>query len=251
MVWLTGKDTLMSTITLGTCDLCSGAGTVPHSSPGETYTCSTCNGHGVAKRAGYGGYKTAANAARALASGHGRECSYCDGTGSLTYPLTLNCYRCDQGVVVASALPGQAWPADASRQVRYQSARGDVAKAYADSVRIVIKGENREGTFNESFLGIGSIVSVTDYGSVFDAMVKAAREETMDAELERVRGIARERLAEGTQFVKLTRADDTLAEVILMTVHRNGYTITAVNAKPSNVMLPPTYTESVLNAPIR
>jgi hypothetical protein len=240
----------MSTITLGTCDLCSGAGTVPHSSPGETYTCSTCNGHGVAKRAGYGGYKTAANAARALASGHGRECSYCDGKGSLTYPLTLNCYRCDQGVVVASALPGQAWPEGTSSQVRHQSGRGEQARAYADAATIIVKAANRSGTWNEAYLGLGSIVSVTDYGRVWDGMTKAAAEDRLTAEVERVRGIARERLAEGCQWVKLTRPDDTLAEVIVITVHRSGYTVQAVDARPERVILPPTYTPEVLNAPV-
>ena len=115
---------------------------------------------------------------------------------------------------------------------------------------VVVKGENRSGTFNESYLGLGSIVSVTDYGTLFDALVKAAREETMDAELERVRGIARDRIAEGVQWVKLTRTDDTLAEFVVITVHRNGYTITAVDAQPERVALPPTYTEAVLNAPV-
>jgi RecJ-like exonuclease len=236
-------------ITLGTCDLCSGAGHVPHSDPGGTYKCSTCNGHGVAKRAGYGGYKTAKTAATALRNGHGRKCSYCDGSGELTYPMTLNCYRCDAGVVVTSALPGQAWPEDSTRHIRYQSGRGEVAKAYADAVTIVVKGADRMGTWNEAYLGLGSIVSVTDYGTVFDALVKAAVEDRLDAEVERVRGIARERVAEGTQWVKLTREDGTLAEAVVMTVHRNGYTVQAVGTV-TRAALPPTYTEAVLNAPV-
>ena len=238
-----------SLITLGTCDLCDGVGTVPHSNPGGTYSCSTCNGHGVAKRGGYGGYKTAKTAATALRNGHGRKCTYCDGTGSLTYPLTLSCYRCDDGKIITSALPGQAWPEDSSRHIRYQSGRGEVAKAYADAVTIVVKGENRQGTWNEAYLGLGSIVSVTDYGTVFDSLVKAAREERLDAEVERVRGIARERIAEGTQWVKLTREDGTLAEAVVITVHRNGYSVQAVGAV-ERVAVPPTYTAEVLNAPV-
>jgi ATP-dependent Clp protease adapter protein ClpS len=236
-------------ITLGTCDRCAGAGTVPHSNPGATYACSTCNGHGVAKRAGYGGYKTAKTAATALANGHGRKCSYCDGTGSLTYPLTLSCYGCDNGVVVTSALPGQRWPLGTSSQVKHQSGRGAVAKAYADAVIVYVQAANRAGTWNESYLGLGSIVSVTDYGRVWDAMAAAAAADTLTAEVERVRGIARERLAEGTQWVKLTRDNDTLAEVVVITVHRNGYTVQAVGAV-ERVAVPPTYTEAVLNAPM-
>lgn len=241
---------MTGTITLGTCDRCAGAGTVPHSSPGETYSCSTCNGHGVAKRAGYGGYKTAKTAATALAKGHGRKCSYCDGTGELTYPLTTNCYACDHGRVIVSALPGQAWPED-TRHIRYQSGRGEAAKAYAEAVTIVVQAANRAGTWNEAYLGLGSIVSVTDYGTVFDGMVKAAKDDTLTAEIERVRGIARERLMEGCQWVKLTREDDTLAEVVCITVHRNGYIVQASGARPELLALPPTYTEAVLNAPVR
>jgi hypothetical protein len=219
---------MTGTITLGTCDLCAGAGTVPHSSPGETYSCSTCNGHGVAKRAGYG-----------------------DGTGTLTYPLTLSCYRCDNGLVIASALPGQAWPADATRHIRYQSGRGEAAKAYAEAVTVVVQAANRAGTWNEAYLGLGSIVSTTDYGRVWDAMVKAAADGTLDSEIETVRGIARKQLAEGTQWIKLTREDDTLAEVICITVHRNGYIVQASGARPELLALPPTYTSEVLNAPVR
>jgi hypothetical protein len=240
-------------ITLGTCDLCEGAGTVPHSMPGETYTCGTCNGHGVAKRVGYGGYKTAKTAATALRNGHGRACSYCKGTGSLTYPLTLSCHRCDNGLVIVSALPGQAWPEDSSKHIRYQSGRGEVARAYAEAVDIVVKGENRAGTWNESYLGLGSIVSVTDYGTVFDALVKAAQDDdptVLSAELERVRTIGRDRVAEGTQWTNLTRVDDTLATHCVMTVHRNGYTVRAIDARVAGVALPPTYTEAVLNAPV-
>ncbi len=234
-------------ITLGTCDLCAGAGDLPHSDPGGTYACSYCDGSGVRKARGHGGYKTAAGAARALANRTGVRCD-CDG-GRRRFPDRINCYRCNSGIVVESALPGQAWPADVSSSVRYQSGRGEQAKAYADAVTIVVKGENRAGTWNESYLGLGSIVSVTDYGTVFDGMVKAAREERLDAEVERVRGIARERLAEGCQWIKLTREDGTLATHVVMTVHRNGYTVQAAGTV-ERVAVPPTYTPEVLNAPV-
>ena len=114
----------------------------------------------------------------------------------------------------------------------------------------MVKGENRAGTWNESYLGLGSIVSVTDYGTVFDALVKAARAGTIDEEIERVRIIGRDRVAEGTQWTNLTRVDDTLATHCVMTVHRNGYTVRAIDARVAGVALPPTYTEAVLNAPV-
>lgn len=235
-------------ITLGTCARCAGDGTVPHNNPGGTYECTYCNGSGVRKRAGYGGYKTAATAARALANGHGVKCSC--GNGRLTFPDTTPCYACDHGTVVTKALPGQAWPADASTHIRYQNGRGEVAKAYAEAVTIVVQAANRAGTWNEAYLGLGSIVSVTDYGTVFGGLVKAAKDGELDAEIERVRGVARERLAEGCQWIKLTREDGTLAEVVCITVHRNGYIVQASGARAELLALPPTYTAEVLNAPV-
>jgi hypothetical protein len=117
-------------------------------------------------------------------------------------------------------------------------------------VTIVVKGQNREGTWNEAYLGLGSIVSVTDYGRVWDAMVAAAKADTLDAEVERVRELGRKALLDGCQWVKLTRDDGTLAEGIVVVVHRGGYTVVAANVT-ERVAVPPTYTAEVLNAPVR
>ena len=80
-------------------------------------------------------------------------------------------------------------------------------------------------------------------------MVKAASEDTLPVALDALRDKAREHLS-GTQWIKLTRADDTLATDLAVIVHRNGYTVVAVNAKPDAVSLPPTYTEQVLSRPM-
>jgi len=126
---------------------------------------------------------------------------------------------------------------------------GEVMDAYAAAVNVHVKGQNRAGTWNEAYLGLGSVTSVTDYGRTWDAMVKAASEDTLPVALDALRDKAREHLS-GTQWIKLTRADDTLATDLAVIVHRNGYTVVAVNAKPDAVSLPPTYTEQVLSRPM-
>lgn len=231
------------------CPECKGTQSVPHAAAGTTYSCVYCDGSGVRKARGHGGYRTAAGAAKALRTGTGIRCDVCSGTGECVRPETTRCYECTDGLVITSALPGAAWPADCPRGVRYDMGRGEVMSAYAAAVSVHVRAENRPGTFNESFLGLGSIVSSTDYGRTWDAMVKAAHDDTLPAALDALRDKAREHLS-GTQWIKLTRTDDTLATDIVVTIHRNGYIVQAADAKPQNVSLPPTYTESVLSRPM-
>jgi len=231
------------------CPECKGTQSVPHAAAGTTYSCVYCDGSGVRKARGHGGYRTAAGAAKALRAGTGIRCDVCSGTGECVRPETTRCYECTDGLVITSALPGAAWPADCPRGVRYAMGSGEVMDAYAAAVNVHVVAQNRPGTWNESFLGIGSIVSTTDYGRMWDALVKAASEDTLPAALDALRDKAREHLS-GTQWCKLTRADDTLATDLAVVVHRNGYTVVAVNAKPDAVSLPPTYTEQVLSRPM-
>ena len=233
------------------CGECKGTQSVPHHAAGTTYSCVYCDGSGVRKARGHGGYRTAAGAAKALRTGTGVRCDSCKGKGECVRPATTRCYSCHDGLVVTRAMPGAAWAADVPRGVRYGSMRDEVAAEYSAAVRVVVRAENRAGTWNEAHLGLGSIVSSTDYGRRWDAMVTAARAgtEALEAATEALREEGRQALR-GTQYVKITRADDTLAETILVTLHRNGYIVQAVNVQRENVSLPPTYTESVLSRPM-
>lgn len=231
------------------CPECAGTQKVPHPRAGETYTCTWCDGCGVRKVRGHGGYKTAAGARKALANRTGIKCRDCDGVGTRVYPADGHCYSCHDGVVVTSALPGAAWPADVPRGVRYAMGRDEVMADYAAAVNVHVQAQNRAGTWNEAYLGLGSIVSVTDYGRRWDALVDAVKSDTLESALDTLRDEVRKGL-NGTQYVKLTRADDTLATDIAVTVHRNGYTVQAVDARPENVVLPPTYSDEVLSRPM-
>ena len=231
------------------CPECKGTTKIHHNRAGETYACTWCDGSGVRKLRGHGGYKTAAGAARALANRTGIKCSDCGGTGERVYPEDTHCYACHDGIVVTSALPGAAWPADCPRGVRYAMGRDDVMAAYAAAVNVVVQGQNRAGTWNEAYLGLGSVTSVTDYGRTWDALVAAAKSDTLESALDALRDKARGHLS-GTQWIKLTREDDTLATDLVVIVHRNGYTVVAANAAPERVALPPTYTDEVLSRPV-
>jgi RecJ-like exonuclease len=240
-------------VKIGTCGECHGTSTVAHARAGEEHACFRCNGNGVVKRADrYHGYANATTAATAMRNGRGMTCPECKGTGKGRFPMTTNCYSCKEGNVIESAMPGDSW-AEIDRSLRYEHARKDAAKAYADAVEIRIIAQNRAGTWNEAHLGLGSIVSVTDYGRTWDVLATAARsgdEDTLNVALDALRSKIREESLNSFQWIKVITADDTTASVIGVILHRNGYTVQAVNAAPEHVSLPPTYTEEVLSRPV-
>lgn len=234
----------LRTVKTATCQTCNGTANVPHPRYGEDRACSFCDGSGIRKRNGYGGYKTAANAAKALANGTGVHCRDCDGSGRKAYPMTNTCHACTDGLIVTDAMPGDAWPDDISRQVIFSHMRrGGPGQAYADAIAYSVQIQDRPGTWNEAYLGMGSIVSVTDYGRAY--------EEAAAGSTDRILAEAREAVS-STQWVKLTDMEGAprrLATLILVVIHRNGWTVqAAVPSVPH--MLPPTYTPDVLNRPM-
>jgi hypothetical protein len=238
-------------VTVGTCGECNGTREVPHSMPGETHKCFCCNGFGVVKRTDrYHGYKTAQSAAQAVKRGFGVTCGECKGSGTGTYPLTIHCYSCKDGQIITSALPGQRW--EAGKALRYETARGDVWKAYREAVTIVITAENRAQTWGEAHLGLGSIVSVTDYGRRWDALVLAARsgdEGTLTAAIDTLRAEIRTELSP-TQWLNVIRSDDSLAEYIIVNVTRGGYVVRGADVEYRAPWLPPSYA-GVIDQPVR
>lgn len=232
----------MGTIETADCATCNGIGHVAHESYGQTYECSYCDGSGVRKRAGHGGYKTAANAARALASGKGVKCQ-CD-NGRRPYPATVNCWKCTDGRVVTKAVPGDTW-ADLPRGLRFKMG-GDAMADYVDALEYVVDVQNRQGTWNEAYLGLGSIVSCTDYGRNWGALTTgddASRAAALAALVDHVRT----KDARSTQWVNFTNESGELASVVTIQVHRNGYVVMAAARRAA--ALPPAYTDELLNSP--
>lgn len=232
-------------VVIGVCPTCAGTCTVANPGFPGSYECGYCNGSGVMRKRGYGGYKTATTAAKALANGHGMRCNECDGSGRRHYPESNPCH-CDSGQVVIEAHAGDRLPEVIGR-TRYIPK--DVARALAQELTISVLSEDRPGSWVEAHLGIGSIVSVTDYGRAWEAL-------QADEEAEQVRLIheARDQLL-FTQWSSLVRRDTRqIAERLVVNVHHNGWTLISAATLESAVnqvaSLPPTYTADVLTRPV-
>lgn len=231
-------------VTIGTCSTCAGTAQVPNPGFPGSYACGYCNGTGVMKKRSYGGYRNAATAATALRNGHGVPCNECDGTGSKFYPEFNRCYACDEGRVVVEAHAGDTLPESVGRS---HSIPKGVAAVLANEMTFSLMVENRPGTFAEAYLGLGAIVSVTDYGRAFDAL-QADREAEEMALIEK----AREELL-SCQWAKIVRADTReIVERLLIDVHHNGWSLISAATVESSLhqALPPTYTPAVLNRPV-
>ena len=239
----------VTTVQVGTCKECNGTAEIPHTMAGQDHPCFRCNGHGVVKKSDrYHGYRTAQTAATAVKRGYGTTCGECKGSGTGTFALTTRCYSCREGRVILSALPGQSW-GDAGRSLRYESGRREVMRAFMDAVDIHITAQNRPGTWNESYLGVGSLSSVTDYGRTWDALGAGVLADDLPGAIETLREKIRASVTD-TQWLNLIRSDDTMAEVLIVTVHRNGYTIRGADVDYRAPSLPPTYTPALLDAPV-
>jgi hypothetical protein len=238
-----------TTVTLADCATCHGTTELPNEKAGQDRQCGYCNGFGVKKRTGYGPYKTAATAATALARGTGSKCYSCNGVGSTVEPDTTHCYDCHDGKVVVSAMPGDAW-GDAPNRVKYSHMTGAAQDAYRDAVEYRVTIANRVGTWNEAHLGLGSVASCTDYGRRWDECT-APGEHNLTRRAQGIAALVDDvRTTLSTQWIQLTTADDTIADTLVIELHRHGYTVKAANARTPNFILPPTYTAELLNAPV-
>ena len=90
-------------------------------------------------------------------------------------------------------------------------------------------------TWGESYLGLGSIWSTTDYGAAWeqtDAQVIARVKESLDTG--------------SLQWTKIMDAERTITRRIVVKITRGGYSVIGSADTPMPA-LPPTYTTAVLN----
>lgn len=233
-------------VVIGTHEQCNGTGEVPNPGYPGTHRCAYCEGSGVRKRRGYGGYKTAAGAAKALREKTGLRCSMCNATGQIPFPATNPC-PCRHGQVVIEAHVGDVLPEliDITSSIPRE-----VAASLAAELEVALIVEDRPGSWMEAHLGIGTVVSCTDYGDSFDLL----RTDPVVGQ-ERMFIRARDEIARGTQWCKLARRDTReIVDRVVVTVHRNGWNLITVATLESSLnqvaSLPPTYTPEVLNRPV-
>lgn len=244
---------------LNKCTDCNGAGNVPNENAGKQAPCYHCKGTKYLRADGYGTYKSEAALQAAIARRSAKRCWWCEGTGlSRPEDATLRCNTCDgNGSIVVEAHTGDVlpdcigitdWP---PKHLRASLAR---------EMTIVITVANRGSTWNESYLGLGTLVSVTDYGRRWDTLVKAAGvdsqngveeggalAEAMEAFKAELRDELESHMSQWCKFT--TREDRVIQDVVVAQVHRNGYTLVTKASGQMRPVLPPAYTPEVLNGP--
>lgn len=189
-------------------------------------------------RAGYhGAYKNTAALKAAVTRGTAVLCGQCAGTGQVCLlPYVKACYSCS-GV---GAFP--VWDPDVDPILPPQTGICDHAPtefiaAWLESCRIEVVRLDRGQTFNEAYLGLGTLWSTTDYGD-------AAR--TPDAEL--IAKVREQMLTSRIQFITITdRETRRVATHLVITVTRNGYAPRVIDKGQTRPLLPPTYTDDALN----
>jgi RecJ-like exonuclease len=224
----------MTLAIIGDCDTCKGEGKIAREDAGETRACFGCNGFGKRKDGGWGGaYKS-----QEMADRHGRTCRSCNGFGTWTAPDADNCHHCfyNVGRDVAVAHAGDTLPVTIGH---CSSVPRDIATALVSEWDIIPIRVDRGMTWGESYLGLGSIYSVTDYGAAWsqtDAEVIARVKESLTD-------------ASSLQWTKIMNSDRVITRTIAVKITRGGYNVIGSMDTPMPA-LPPTYTPAVLNREI-
>lgn len=174
------------------CHGCYGSGTTA-----TKISCPTCKGTGRGPRGGRG------------------KCLNCFGSGhSWDHENRAICQRCD------GINPDKHEAEDWTDRVPAEA---------LNALAVEYVTQDRAGTFNEGFLGLGSLWSCTDYGRAWDALTGPNGPRNVVPFLAKV---VKELLDGGTQACKLLPKDydrksqtQTLPAGVIVQVHRNGYVV--------------------------
>lgn len=183
-----------------TCCMCGNNGLPPGKAPGRK-ACPDCKGTRRGKRGGKDGCRTCYNGT-VPDWDNPVDCGCCEGTGIV--PETLTSYLTgDERRKIVSLIPLRLFFAD------------------------------RGMSFNESYIGIGTVYSVGDYGRTWEALSMGGLK--AESFLERIR----EELAAGTslQACKIADKEGNLCNHIAVIVNREGYSIWASYTDDSTDLL--------------
>jgi hypothetical protein len=221
----------------------------PNAEP-AVVTCTNCNGLAVdgLSRARYHSpysdygdpYKTLSTLKAAHTKGKATVCKRCAGVGQVVHaPVLRPCYRCD------GAGKTLTWNADVD-PIAPEAAdlcNGASPEFMADwlhTAQIVVVREDRGATWGEAHLGLGSMYSAVDYGRT--------RGWTDQQFADRVR----EELTTTCrpQLIKMTDTETRrVGNTLLITVRNDGYSVSVADVRRPRPMLPPTYTDALLDGP--
>lgn len=227
-----------------------GKGTTPVGEP-RVVTCWTCRGLKAADGKTYARYrdsytsfgepyKNASTLKAAITRGKAVVCKECAGVGQMReFDSEIDCYDCNgRGETVTAFEPGDVMPGWLKLD-RHPTGEGLAAYAANVTVQVEFYGDGVLTT-GASLLGLGTVYSVTDYGRALEERDEAG-----------LTARVRESLGKHTQWTKFVSEGRVVADIVRVVVTRNGYAVvTEASAESTKrVMLPPTYTADVLNAP--
>ncbi len=220
-------------VAISDCSMCDGTNELPHPSAGETVKCFSCNGFGKIGGKYSTGYKT-----QAMANKHGnRRCRTCKGSGEYTFAMTNSCTRCRNGKEISEIHPGDVYPDGFSNCDHLTES---VAETLVNEWEFVVSRDGNGLSWAESFLGLRSIWSCTDYGTAW--------KNSDESLIEHVKDDLRKR---GTQYTNvIDKGSNTIVYRIVIRLTVNGYSVISVGSVTNNPVLPPTYTPELMNSRI-
>lgn len=209
--------------------------------------CWKCKGFKYVK-ARYGDhYKTQNAADKGYANKHAKKCDICYGQGKFKYVhVVRDCISCS-GV---GSKPG--WTEGATHVPDevdlYDYPSKSFWEGWYKEVDMVVITDGK-WTWNDAYLGLGGLVSCTDYGDMARLLVRDGE----DAVIEKVRT---DRSNGSDQMVKAVNKETRqIANLLAIRVTPQGYQLVPVirdgddikKVDTTGYLLPPTYTDEVLN----
>lgn len=171
------------------CVFCS-MNRLPKGKTASRKACPTCKGKGRGPRGGKGGCQECMGNRKVPDWDTPVDCKCCDGTGEV--PETMTSYINEE-----------------------------CKKEVIDSLPIKLFFAERGMSFNESYLGIGTIFSCSDYGRTWDKLESRSQESIRNF-LEQIR---KEILESGLQACKIADDDGILINHIVVIVNQGGYSV--------------------------
>lgn len=182
-------------------------------------------------------YKSASTLKAAVTSGKARVCHRCRGLGVMAWlPVIRACYTCSGRGTRPTWNPDidPVLPPEVSGN---ESPTQEFLNGWLRTATVLVVRENRGATWNELHLGLGSLYSLTDYGESW-----ASSDEQVLA------GVVESLRKSPPSFNKLTDRDTRrMGNLLLIRVTRMGCVPTIGDIKQVQPLLPPTYTEVLLN----
>lgn len=215
----------------------------------EVNPCWKCKGYKVVKKNGYDAYKSEKMAQTGIEKKTAVRCDMCWGQGKFKYfPAKKDCFGCNATGKAAKWREGNT---HINSEVSFinVNATSEFYQEWLKNVKIILVHDDK-WTWSDMHLGLGGLFSSTDYGDMAKYIINHTDDE-VDAYI-------REKLSSHTyhSLSKLANRDTgEIANVLAIRVTTMGYQPVPVIMREDKIevadnrrpILPPTYTDEVLN----